>query len=290
MSVTERALDFECEGETLVGVASLPPRAAATGVVIVVGGPQYRAGAHRQFVLLARRLAAAGHAVLRFDYRGMGDSGGPMRGFDAVDADIAAALDALGTAAPGVRTFVLWGLCDGASAAAIYASRDSRVAGLVLLNPWIRSDASLARARLKHYYWRRLADAGFWRKALRLRFSPLRSLREIAGFARQAGAREPGSARPFQARMLAGLERSRARVLTVLSGRDLTAQEFVEYVGARPAWRRLLASERCERIDLAAADHTFSDPAWREEVERVTVDWLRRHFGPAPAHRSGVET
>ena len=50
------------------------------------------------------------------------------------------------------------------------ATRDPRVAGLALLNPWVRSDAGLARARVKHYYRQRpdgtrlLAQAGSrWR-------------------------------------------------------------------------------------------------------------------------------
>ena len=63
----EQPLLIECAGEQLVGIISRPPVAApaALGVVIVVGGPQYRAGSHRMFVELARALATAGHAVLR---------------------------------------------------------------------------------------------------------------------------------------------------------------------------------------------------------------------------------
>ena len=45
----------------------------ATAVLVVVGGPQVRAGSHRHFVQLARHLATHGHAVMRFDVRGMGD-------------------------------------------------------------------------------------------------------------------------------------------------------------------------------------------------------------------------
>ena len=37
-----------------------PKPRLASAVLVIVGGPQYRAGAHRQFVQLARRLAAAG--------------------------------------------------------------------------------------------------------------------------------------------------------------------------------------------------------------------------------------
>ena len=85
MTFFDQALVFPCAGEALVGVASIPATPLALGMVVVVGGPQYRAGSHRQFVLLARRAAAAGIATLRFDYRGMGDATGPPIGFENVD-------------------------------------------------------------------------------------------------------------------------------------------------------------------------------------------------------------
>ncbi|MGZ5200780.1 MAG: hydrolase 1, exosortase A system-associated, partial [Telluria sp.] len=87
---SERALAFPCGGDWLYGVASLPAQAGACGVLIVVGGPQYRAGSHRQFTLLARSLADAGIPAMRFDYRGMGDSDGGVRSFESVDEDIRA--------------------------------------------------------------------------------------------------------------------------------------------------------------------------------------------------------
>ena len=65
---TERALAFACGDERLVGILHEATGECATGVLIVVGGPQYRVGSHRQFVLLARDLAAAGFAVMRFDF------------------------------------------------------------------------------------------------------------------------------------------------------------------------------------------------------------------------------
>src|SRR5688500_5345431 len=84
---TERVLAFECDGERLLGILSASQQPAKRGVLIVVGGPQYRAGSHRQFTLLARHLAEHGVPTLRFDYRGMGDSGGDVRGFEHVGAD-----------------------------------------------------------------------------------------------------------------------------------------------------------------------------------------------------------
>ena len=170
MSYSEQAIDFCCAHDTLVGVLGVPESAASLGVVVVVGGPQYRAGSHRQFVLLCRALAAAGIATLRFDYRGMGDSSGEHRDFSNASADIAAAIDALQRQLPSVTRVCLWGLCDGASAALLYCqdTGDRRVSGLCLLNPWVRSDASLARAQVKHYYGQRLRlrQKEFWVKLL----------------------------------------------------------------------------------------------------------------------------
>ena len=74
MNYAEQALVFDCAGERMLGIVAIPEAAQATGVLILVGGPQYRVGSHRQFLLLARRLATDGIAAMRFDFRGMGDS------------------------------------------------------------------------------------------------------------------------------------------------------------------------------------------------------------------------
>ena len=168
MNIKEQIFNFNCAGESLVGVACVPDVARSTGVIVVVGGPQYRVGSHRQFLLLSRSLASAGYPVLRFDYRGMGDSDGELRNFEAVDNDIAAAIDAFVARYPQVTRLVLWGLCDAASASLLYwdARRDERVAGLCLLNPWVRSDVSLAKTHMKHYYGQRLLQREFWEKFL----------------------------------------------------------------------------------------------------------------------------
>jgi len=114
MQPEERAVSFACGADRLYGVLSLPAQAApARGVLIVVGGPQVRTGSHRQFTLLARSLAQAGVPVLRFDYRGMGDSEGAVRVFDQVDDDLHAALGA-DPAAAGLAQVFLSSLADDA--------------------------------------------------------------------------------------------------------------------------------------------------------------------------------
>ena len=277
MNFSEAALVFPVAGERLLGVVARPDGPRDCAVLLVVGGPQYRVGSHRQFLLLSRRLAAEGYPVMRFDYRGMGDSGAAVRSFDAVGEDIGAAIDAFLEACPGVRRIVLWGLCDGASAALLHvqASRDPRIAGLVLLNPWVRSEASLAQTHIKHYYGQRLLQRAFWVKLLSGKMQIVRSLRGLLDNAMLArGTDSPRQSRSFQDLMAEGWRQFDGEVLLILSGQDYTAKEFLEYVASDVAWSGVLDSRKLSRVDVADADHTFSSEELRSRVENETLKWL----------------
>jgi exosortase A-associated hydrolase 1 len=282
MSFAERALTFPCSGDELVAVVADPDTAAArVAVLVVVGGPQYRAGSHRQFVLFARRLAEAGYPVMRFDCRGMGDSAGDARTFEQCDADIAAAIDCLRVACPATERVVLWGLCDAASAALLYwhSTKDPRIAGIVLLNPWVRSETSLAKTHIKHYYGRRLLERDFWAKLVRGDVDAAGALRGLAGnlatATRRGGERDArGEALPYQARMALGLQEFPGPVLLILSGRDLTASEFIDHTRADRTWLAAMSRPNVERRDIEEADHTFSTSQWSRDVEAHTLRWL----------------
>ena len=282
----ERAITFDCEGDALVGILSAPPAPCETGVVIVVGGPQYRAGSHRQFVLLARALAREGFAVLRFDVRGMGDSAGAPRDFEAIGPDIDAAIAALMQQVPALRRVALWGLCDGASAALLHAdaARDPRVCGLALLNPWVRSPESLARVHLRHYYWRRLVQPAFWSKLLRGGVGQA-AWRDLLANLRARRATPQPTRLPFQHRMAHGWAAFEGELLLVLSGNDFTAKEFIDATRSEPVWAPALQHARLQRQDLPEADHTFTAPAWRQRVDEITLAWLKA-LPAAPAGAS----
>lgn len=281
--MNERALVFSCEGARLVGVLSEPSVPPEVALLNIVGGPQYRAGSHRQFVHLARTLAENGVAALRFDARGMGDSDGDQRSFEDIQADVAAAIDALCAALPSVRQIVLSGLCGGATAALLYwrATRDPRVAGMILINPWVRSDATLARTRVKHYYVQRLMQGDFWRKLVSGRVAAtavaelLRSLK-LAAIPRSTAAAGRGTDTPdLGARMAAAWTGFDRPTLLVLSETDYTAKEFQETVALSSQWQAVLQRSSVTRYDLAGADHTFSQSGMRKTVEDKMVAWLR---------------
>lgn len=283
---SESGLAFACGGETLVGVVAGPAAGAApaagVAVLIVVGGPQYRAGSHRQFTQLARALAARGCWSLRFDARGMGDSSGDPRSFEDLSDDIAAGVDALAAAAPAAAGIVLWGLCDGASAALLYLHerRDPRVAGVCLVNPWVRSEQTLAQTHVKHYYTRRLRDPQFWKKLARGGVGAA-ALRSFAGSLARVVARrrdvDDAGGGDFRARMATAFDRFDGPALVALSGDDFVAREFADHAAAHPLWQRQLARRSCQRADFAGADHTFSDPAANARLQIAVTDWLFSH-------------
>ena len=296
----EAAFLFPASGASLVGIVTTPAPgpddavpASRVGVLIVVGGPQYRVGSHRQFVLLARALATRGHPVMRFDCSGMGDSSGPERPFTDRDGDIRAAIDAFTARVPTVTEVAIWGLCDAASAALLYAPLDPRVRHLVLLNPWVRSDAGLARTHLKHYYGSRLADPAFWRDLVRGRVGVWRAVRGFVGTVVASRARDVDGAADaglrdvdFRTGMARGWKRFTGGVLLICSGDDLTAREFLDHAARGGEWDGLVDEARVARCDLADADHTFSRAEWRDRVATMTADWLdARAATPAAARR-----
>lgn len=279
MNYEEHPLCFSCQDDTLYGILTMPQQPSSRAVLIVVGGPQYRAGSHRQFVLLARDFASHGYPVLRFDYRGMGDSEGESRNFEQIGDDLRAAIDQLFEAAPSVREVVIWGLCDGASAAMFYVHQDERVSGLVLVNPWARTEEGEAKARLKHYYHGRLLDSDLWKKVACGTFdysAAARSLWTAVGraYGKFPAANERCSAQSLPDRLHDALARFKGASLLIMSANDLTAQEFADLVQQSEKWRELISRPQVQRYELIGANHTFSRREWREELLARTLRWM----------------
>ncbi len=297
-SCGEKPLLIDCNGETLTAVLHTPVTSVKQAVLLIVGGPQYRVGSHRQFVLLARELSKAGIACFRFDYRGMGDSSGNWRDFSAISDDIAAAMNVLHFELPSLQKTALWGLCDAASAALLYAPQDSRVSRLILVNPWVRSPAGLAKTYLKNYYLQRLASPELWRKIVRGKFDvsgSVVSLLELLGLRKSAeqaaGASTttladsqppksvissaPAAMDPeFLPKMLKGWQRFSGDVLLLLSGNDYVAGEFRELVKSDKVLKKCVAQATVTQRDFPQCDHTFSSAESRRQVADACIDWL----------------
>ena len=160
-----RLLSFACGEVTLGG--TLDQADGKTGLLIVTGGSQTRIGSHRMFERLAQAVAAAGYPCFRFDRRGVGDSDGEDPGFKSSGPDLKAAAAAFRAECPQLERIAGFGLCDGATALALFGPEAS-VDQLVLANPWfVEAEAGEPpAAAIKQHYRQQLASLEGWKKIL----------------------------------------------------------------------------------------------------------------------------
>jgi exosortase A-associated hydrolase 1 len=249
-----RIVPVSCEGETLVATIDGPAE-ARIGWLFVTGGRQTRVGPHRLYERMARRMAEAGHAVIRFDRRGVGDSGGTDGGYLASGPELHAALEALKGRFLLLETVLGFGLCDGATALALHGVR---LDGMVAANPWVvepQGDLPPAAA-IRGHYAKRLGDIGAWKRLL----SGGVNLRTLArGLARSAAKEDDSLARRFA--------EGAPRPCIVLAEGDGTAQAFAA------AWKGLARPrEAATLITVPTASHSFADAPAFEALASAMID------------------
>lgn len=260
-----RLIEFPCAGETLA--ATLDEAEGATGLLIVSGGNELRIGAHRGMTLLAQRIAAMGHPVFRFDRRGIGDSTGANRGFEASVEDLAAAAATFAAEVPQMRRIVAFGNCDAATALALFHGA-AAVDALVLANPWVVADedglppAAAIRAR----YAERLRNPREW---LRLISGGVNISKLVNGLSKVS--RKSSQDLNLANRLGEALGASRVPMTLLIATGDNTAIAFIDAWKA-PAFEGARAKARL--IERNTASHSFAtaeDKDWLFERVRETL-------------------
>lgn len=239
-----RLITFACAGETLVG--TLDAGGGTHALLIVSGGNEVRAGAHRGMALLAARLAADGVPVFRYDRRGVGDSTGENLGFEEAAPDLAAACATLRGAQPQVRRVVALGNCDAAALLALHGGA-AGVDQVVLTNPWTgaEGDALPPAAAIRAGYAAKLRDWRTWARAL----TGGVDLRKFAAGLRKIMRPRAGPP-PLATTVIAGIERWGDRATVILADCDATALAY-----AAAAKRLPVAPLR-----IPTASHSFARP------------------------------
>lgn len=141
-SSQELPLYFRAGDDTLFGIVTrgLPP--TGDGVILLTGGGATAPSTNRNRVSvhLARRLATRGASTLRFDYHGIGESGGVLAGPPMVDepylSDLAAAASCIRE--HGAERITLVGSCFGARTALAGGPDLGDIAGVALISPPLR--------------------------------------------------------------------------------------------------------------------------------------------------------
>ena len=247
--MSRRHLTFDCLGSTLAG--TLGEASGKSGLLIVTGGNETRAGAFSSQAHLAAKIAAEGYPVMRFDRRGVGDSEGVNMGFRSSAEDIAAALVAFRSQCPALERVVGFGNCDAASALMLCGG--AGFDGLVLSNPWTyddeHADAPPPPAAIRARYAAKLKNP---RELLRLVSGKVDLGKLARGLA--SAAAKPAAPTGLGEKMAAGLARFCGPTRILIAERDRTGQAFLA------SW-----DERDTRLHRCpGADHAYSDDTSRE--------------------------
>lgn len=145
---TEEPFFFENEGSQLFGVLHHPNpeevEIRKEAVLFCHAFAEEKAVSHRILFEFAMALCRQGYPVLRFDYRGCGDSEGDFNEMSLSSqlSDIRQACNFL-LEYPGVDRLCLFGLRLGGTFAALVAEDDPRIRDLVLWEPIIEGQGNL---------------------------------------------------------------------------------------------------------------------------------------------------
>lgn len=258
-----RLIHFDCEGARLAGTIDEAPR--RTGLLIVSGGNEIRIGAHRGMAKLAADIAGAGHPVLRFDRRGIGDSEGANGEFRSSGPDIAAAVAAFRAECPAIERIVAFGNCDAASALVMHGV--TGIDALLLSNPWVieRADDLPAPAAIRAHYWSRLRDP----KALLGLFTGAIDLGKLVrGVSRIAKPQEKST---LSQSVADGIARFRGAVTILLASQDGTAIAFA----AEWAQPHFAAARKCAKIEkIDSASHSFASAEDYRTLRTLILEML----------------
>jgi exosortase A-associated hydrolase 1 len=262
---------FTCEGAQLA--ASLDMASGTTGLLIVSGGNELRAGPWGSQAKLADKIAASGFPVLRFDRRGVGDSEGTNGTFTTSAPDIAAAITTFRNHVPTLKKIMAFGNCDAASA--LMLTSGVGCDALVLANPWTfdpdpdpepetvieePEPTPMPPAAMRSYYLRRLANPA----ALKRLFSGKVKVSKMASSLVEAVKPAPPPSTLAQD-MAAGLKAFPGSATILLAANDRTAQAF------KAVWDKGDTRVRtCPR-----AGHSFVEPQARVWLQGQLLGALR---------------
>jgi uncharacterized protein len=296
----EERLEFTSDGTRLVGALTRPAAPAPAALLLNGSGPLDRDSNMRGQRLdvakaLAGALAAAGVASLRFDKRGVGESGGDYlnTGFHQETDDALAALAALRDA-PGVdrERVCLIGHSVGAVIAARAASADGGIAGAALL-----CVAAQPGREVMSYQSEAIARtlAGKWRRSWFLRRQERTRRRLVASTGdsmRIMGVRTPAKwlREYMDYSPVADLRAIRCPVLAITGRSDLQVDsDDVERIGAlvagpftgeTPDELTHVLRRDSEPTSLARYRHLIKRPVDPDLLARV-ASWTSEHACPS---------
>ena len=247
-------------------VAGVPP------VVLINSGILHKVGSCRLYVKLARALADAGVASLRFDLSGLGDSDVRKDALSFEESAVAETQEAMDylTRLRGSESFQLAGLCSGADVAHMTAVVDARVVGMASID---------ARTHLTPGYWwhnyrPKLFKAKYWVSWMRLRTAGNRPP------SWSGGPDDPSLEVPTYVRVIPPRDELAADLRTIAARRVnlfylfTDGLDFYNHAGQhRSAFHDVPFGDCMTECHLKGADHIITDAAMQRRAIAMHVEW-----------------
>lgn len=289
----EKALRFG-KTATLIGVLTEPRQGtdpALPAVLLLNSGLLHRVGASRLHVQISRNLAEDGITSMRFDFSGVGDSEARRDSLPfekSAVIEVQEAMDYLSTAKSS-RHFVLMGLCSGADAAFLTAVADSRVVGVLQLDPW----AYRTWKFYVRYYCPKLLNSTSWKNLFAGKTYVGPWIREMVGKKKGAAPIDENVvvspyAREFppKANVEAGLKALLARGVCMLNIFSGSMPEHYNYQSQYEESFRHINFEGKVRVEYQHdASHVFSGLAHQQFVVNGARRWMIELVRSMPARR-----
>lgn len=283
-TVMEEPVQFFCNNKRLYGILHVPDSVVipATIMIVLTGGPQVRIGGHRLYVQLSRFLCEHNIATFRFDYEGLGDSEGDFVGFQHAGPSLGAAIHFLHNKFKNEVNIIIWSLCDGAAAAALYAATNQEhISGLVLCNPFVITEQGVARSNIKHYYSRRFFDKEFLYNLIcfKLNFkrtinSLLQNIRDAQFFTMNKSGVTTYNKNFSPDLVIDSLQKLKKPIRIILSTDDIVAANFQDELKKNKAIKNDYKKNKIINYFIKGADHTFVDPSAKEKLFSLTLQAL----------------
>ncbi len=314
LTVKSEAIVFpNREGYELFGTLHTPTSYAASLPLIVLLSPgiKMRVGPHWLYNRMTESLNALGYRVFKFDFWGLGDSGGEL------DRELLAevyndtesgafvndSVDALNwlQAELNVDSFVVGGLCGGAITGILLASVDDRVKGLISLGMTVTLAMGATDrvkfatqgelASLRKGYLQRLLRPKSWLRLLTFQSDFSTIARSVGqAFKRKkpaasasnmpvaSGQQEKSNANPLFPPAFFSMTRSGRKILLIFSGADRLYWDFDEKFAQPHAAELESVEHEFDLYVVKDANHVFSFREWENEMLGLMSEWLAKNF------------
>lgn len=261
----------------LIGILSEPEvlDKDKPAVLILNSGIMHHIGTCRFSVKLARALATAGYASVRFDYSGIGDSDqrrGNLSFLNSAPIESAEVMDFI-QKRRGIKKFIIYGLCSGADAAYATALIDKRVVGICQIDGYCYK----AWDWYLIHYGKRIFKKNVWINFFRRKLLP-RSKTHVLFKDIEAEHVEKASyirEFPVKSEYASGLQKlvnNSIKIYCIFTdGQSHILNQSSQYKKSL----KKVAFKNCLKVDyIPEAEHIITEPDCQKDIVKRIVSWV----------------